>query len=140
MDCDCGNTDIIINTRIAEMLEEFIKEERQSAALLLETFTDDRCKILNKNIKNKNNCYKLDRIGLLIRQQAYEKINDPFGWKYDSEKKPIHILYSTDLTDEENVNSILQAIHLAKPELFGPKGIIRKIYAIHFPERLNKFM
>ena len=128
-----------VNERIANMLAEFIQEERQSSMLLLETFADDRCKLINKNIKNKSNCYKLDRIGLLIRQQAYCKMNDPFGWKYDSNKQPIHVLYSTDLTDEENVNSILNTIHLAKPELFSSKGTIRKIYNIHFPERLSKF-
>lgn len=130
---------VIKNPEMVELLKQIIKEEKLATKQLTSTFSDERCKVINKNVKNKNNCYKMDRLGFIIRQQAYNKQNDPFGWKYDSNNEPIHILVSSDLTDEENVNTVLNALYMAKPELFKNKGNIKKVYEIHYPERLLKF-
>ena len=128
---------IRINEEMKEALHELIEEEKQTIARLAEMFNDKKCAEINNAIKDKKNCYSLDNLGLLIRQQSYNKPHDPFGWKFDDEFKPIHYWRSFDLSDEENVNSVLTKQKINKPDLFNEKGLLTKIYSKYYPERLK---
>lgn len=128
---------IRLNLEMKDILTNMIEEEKRTIAELSELFNDAKCIEINNSIKNKKNFYSLDDLGLLIRQQSYNKPNDLFAWKFNSDMKPIHYWRSLDLSDEENINSVLNKQRFLKPDLFNTKGLLTKIYTKYYPERLK---
>lgn len=131
------STPIRINKDMKKVIDDLLKDEHAALSDVTSKFTDKRCDVINKNIKTKNNFYALDKFGLLIRQGAYEKQNDPFGWKYDQDNNPIHVWTSIDVSEQQNVMNVLSRQKINKPTIFEPRGILYKVYINHFPERLK---
>lgn len=128
---------IRLNLEMKDILSNMIEEEKKTIAELSELFNDEKCIEINNSIKNKKNFYSLDDLGLLIRQHSYNKPNELFAWKFNSDMKPIHYWRSLDLSDEENINSVLNKQRFLKPDLFNAKGLLTKIYTKYYPERLK---
>jgi DNA repair exonuclease SbcCD ATPase subunit len=104
-------------------------------------FNNPQCDIVNSTLKNKNNTYSLDRYGLVIRKNSFNKSKDPFGWKYDQKThEPIHYYVKPENnTYEQNINAVLSYQYNSNKKLFQ-SGVIYKIYSIYYPERLEKFV
>jgi hypothetical protein len=104
-------------------------------------FNNPQCDIVNSTLKNKNNTYSLDRYGLVIRKNSFNKPKDPFGWKYDQKThEPIHYYVKPENnTYEQNINAVLSYQYNTNKKLFQ-NGVIYKIYNLYYPERLEKFL
>lgn len=107
----------------------FIVDEEKFANIEINKFFNNQfCDIVNKSLKNKQNVYTLDRLGIVIRKKSYNKPKDPFSWKYNDKKEPISYYTKELVDDDENIKNILNVQFKLKPTLFNKKGIITKIY------------
>lgn len=119
------------------LFDDIIKEETISNAALDDFFKNPRCVIVNSGVKDKTNLYGLDRFGLVIRRKAYLKKNNVYGWKYDNNMEPVHILTNLELCeDQENIRNVINAQFMMEGRLFNKNGVIYKIYSRYYPERL----
>ena len=107
----------------------FIVDEEKFANIEINKFFNNQfCDIVNKSLKNKQNVYTLDRLGIVIRKKSYNTPKDPFSWKYNDKKEPISYYTKELVDDDENIKNILNVQFKLKPTLFNKKGIITKIY------------
>jgi hypothetical protein len=119
------------------LFESIIKEELISNSVLDDFFRNQKCVIVNSCIKDKTNLYGLDKYGLVIRRKSYMKKNNIYGWKYDSNMEPVHILTKPELCNEsENIKNVINAQFMMDDKLFKQNGVIYKIYSRYYPERL----
>lgn len=119
------------------LFNKVITEETISNTALDEFFKNTRCVIVNSGVKDKTNLYGLDRFGLVIRRKAYLKKNNVYGWKYDNNMEPVHILTNLELCDDEtNIKNVINAQYMMEERLFNKNGVIYKIYSRYYPERL----
>ena len=120
------------------LFKDIIKEESLSNAALDDFFKNPKCIMVNSGVKDKTNLYSLDKFGLVIRRKAYLKKNNVYGWKYDKNMEPVHILTNLELCDEkENIKNVINAQYMMEEKLFNKNGVIYKIYSRYYPERLN---
>lgn len=128
---------IIVNDSVL-LFKDIIKEEMNSNAVLDDFFKNPKCVIVNSSVKDKTNLYGLDKFGLVIRRKSYLKKNNIYGWKYDKNMEPVHILTNTELCDEkENIKNVINAQFMMDEKIFNKNGVIYKIYSRYYPERLN---
>lgn len=112
-----------------ELMNQVISEEHYGASKNESVFQNPLCDAVNAKVKNKNNRYGIDRIGIIIRQEIKDTPNNPFSWSYDESQVPISTFYDPIKTDEENLNNIIHRQYSMNPKLFNKTGIIYKIYS-----------
>lgn len=124
----------------AEIFHELIDMEELADDRIGHIFNDSRCDVVNGSLKDKNNKYCLDSFGLVIRRKSKNKSKDVYGWKFDSQRRPVHYHTQAMCGFNENVNNVLNIQYATNSKIFKPKGIIYKIYTKNYAERLKKFI
>ena len=112
-----------------ELMNHIINEEQESADKNESIFQNPLCDVVNAKLKNKNNRYGIDRIGIIIRQEVKDSPNNPFSWSYDENNIPISTFYDPVKTDEENLLNTVSRQFAMNPKLFNKTGVIYKIYS-----------
>ena len=107
-----------------ELMNQIINEEQQSADKNEYVFQNPLCDAVNAKLKNKNNRYGIDRIGIIIRQEIKDSPNNPFSWSYDENNIPISTFYDPVKTDDENLLNIVSRQHAMNSKLFNKTGVI----------------
>lgn len=112
-----------------ELMNSIINEEYESANKNESIFQNPLCDVVNAKLKNKNNRYGIDRIGIIIRQEVKDSPNNPFSWSYDENNVPISTFYNPVQTDEENLLNIISRQYSMNSKLFNKTGVAYKIYS-----------
>lgn len=140
-------TEINIIPGSVELMKNIISLENKANAHIDIMFNNPKCEIVNRSLKSQNN-YGLDKFNAVIRKGFYNKKSSAFAWKFitlpDSDTSiPVSYFYEPVLTDEENIQHILNNQFQIQPKAFSkPAGVIYKIYS-RVPELkdlLTKFL
>ena len=128
-----------LNTSV-KIMNLLIKDEQIANEHNDIVFNHPKCYPANKTLKS-NNCYGLDRLGIIIRREFFKSKSKPFSWKYiEGTTTPISYFYDPVLNDAENINQILSKQYQLQPSAFTkPSGVIYKIYS-HDPELYQRYI